>query len=69
MYLLWDMEALPGALTVEKKGIMHTTAPKRSSYPAMKETTGKPTSLTYRMKRNRINAMTTKCMTFKKPIQ
>ena len=69
MYLLQDIEALPDALTVEKKGTMHATAPKRSLYLTMKETTGRPTSLTYKMKKNRINAMTTRCMTFKKPTQ
>ena len=68
-YLLQGMEALQDASTAERKGIMHTTAPKRSTYPAMKETTGKPTSLTYKMKRNKTNAMTTKCMTSKKLIQ
>ena len=69
MYPLRDTEALLDASTVEKKGTTCTTAPKRSLYLAMKETTGKPTSSTYKMKRGRINAMTTKCMMFKKLIQ
>ena len=68
-YLLWDTEVPPDASTVEKKGTMHTTAPKRNLYLAMKETTGKPTLLTYKTKKNRTNVMTTKCMTPKKPIQ
>ena len=69
MYPPQDMEALPDVLTVEKKGTTCATAPKRSLYLPMKETTGKPTSLTYKMRRNGINAMTTKCMMFKKLIQ
>ena len=69
MYLLWDMEVPLDVSTVEKKGTMCATAPKRSLYLTMKETTGKPTSSTYKMKKNRTNVMTTKCMTSKKPIQ
>ena len=69
MYLPQGMEALQDASTAERMGITHTTAPKRNSYPAMKETTGKPTSLTYKMKKNKTKAMTTKCMTSKKLTQ
>ena len=69
MYPLRDTEVPPDVSTVEKKGTMRATAPKRNLYLAMKETTGKPTSLTYKMKKNRTNVMTTKCMTPKKPIQ
>ena len=69
MYLLQDTGVLLDASTVEKKGIMCTTAPRRNSYPTMKETISKPTSSIYKMKRNKINAMTTKCMTSKKPTQ
>ena len=69
MYLPQDMEAPLDASIVEKKDIMHTTAPKRSSYPEMKETTDRPTSLIYKMKKNRTTATTTKCMTFKKLTQ
>ena len=69
MYLLQGMEALQDASTAGRKGIMHEIAPKRSSYPAMKETTGKPTSSTYKKKRSKTNAMTIKCMTSKKLIQ
>ena len=69
MCLPQDMEAPPDASTAEKKDIMHATAPKRSSYPKMKETTDRPTSLIYKMKKNRTTAMTTKCMTFKKLAQ
>ena len=69
MYLLRDMEVPLDVSTAEKRGTMHTIAPKRSSYLTMKETTGKPTSSIYKTKKNRINVMTTKCMTSKKPIQ
>ena len=69
MYPLQDMEVLQDASTAEKKGTMCAIAPKRSSYPAMKETIGKPISLTYKMKKNKTNAMITKCMTSRKPIQ
>ena len=68
-YLLQGTEALQDASTAERKGITHATAPKRNSYPATKETTGKPTLLTYKMKRNKTNATTTKCMTSKKLTQ
>ena len=64
-----DTEVPPDASTAGKKGTTCTTAPKRSLYLKMKEITGRPTSSTYKMKKNRINAMTTRCMTFKKPIQ
>ena len=69
MYLLQDTEVLQDASTAEKKATMHTIAPKRSPYPEMKETTDKPISSTYKMKKNKTNAMTTKCMTSRKPIQ
>ena len=69
MYPLQDMEAPPAVSTVEKKGITHAIAPKRSSYPAMKETTDKPTSLTCKTKKSRTNVMTIKCMTSKKLTQ
>ena len=69
MYPLQDMEVPPDVSTVEKKGITHAIAPKRSSHPTMKETTDKPTSLTCKMKRNRTNVTTIKCMTPKKLIQ
>ena len=68
-YLPQDMEVLLDVLTVERKGIMGTIAPRRSSYLTMKETTGKPISLTCKMKRNKTNVMTTKCMTSKKLTQ
>ena len=67
--LLQDTEVPLDASTAERKDTMHIIAPKRSSYPTMKETTGKPTSLTYKMKRNKINVMTTKCTTSRKLIQ
>ena len=67
-YLLQDMEAPLDASTVGKKDIMHVTAPKRSLYPTMKGTTGRPTLSTYKMRKNRTNAKTTKCMTSKKLI-
>ena len=69
MYPLQDTEAPQDASTAGKKGTMHAIAPKRSSYPAMKETTGKPTLSTYKMRKNKTNAMTTKCMTSKKLTQ
>ena len=50
MYLHLDTEAPPHVLTVEKKDIMHTTAPRKSSYPTMRGTTNKPTLLIYRKK-------------------
>ena len=55
MYLPQDMETPQHALTltVEKKGTMCATAPRRSSYPVMKGITNKPTSLTYRRKGNK----------------
>ena len=69
MYPPQDMEAPLDASIVEKKDTMHATAPKRSSHPEMKETTDWPTSLIYKMRKNRTNAMTTKCMTSKKLTQ
>ena len=69
MYLLQDTEVPPDVSTAEKRDTMHTIAHKRSLHLAMKETTGKPTSSTYKMKKNRTNVMTTKCMTSRKPIQ
>ena len=69
MYLPQDMEVHLDVSIAEKKGIMHITAPKRSSYPTMKETTDKPTSLTCKTRKNRTTAMTTKCMMSKKPTQ
>ena len=68
-YLLWDMKVPLDVSTAEKKDTMHAIAPRRSSYLAMKETTGKPTSSTYKMKKNKTNAMTTKCMMSKKLTQ
>ena len=68
-YLLRDMEALLDVSTVEKRGTTHVTAPRRSLYPAMKGTIGKPTSSTYKMRKSRTNAMTTKCMMSKKLTQ
>ena len=68
-YPLQGTEVLQDASTAERKDTTHAIAPRRSSYPAMKETIDKPTSLTYKMKRNKINAMTTKCMTSKKLTQ
>ena len=69
MYLLQDMEVPLDVSTVEKKDTTHAIAPRRSSYLAMKGTTGKPTSSTYRTKRIKTNAMTTRCMTSKKLTQ
>ena len=69
MYLLWDMGAPPDVSTAEKKGTMCAIVLRRSSYLTMKETTGKPTSSTYKMKKNKTNAMTTKCMMSKKLTQ
>ena len=69
MYLLQDMEVPPDVSIVEEKDTMCTIAPRRSSYLAMKETTGKPTSPTYKTKKNKTNAMTTKCMMSKKLTQ
>ena len=66
-YLPQDMEVLPDVLTAERKGIMCAIAPKRSSYLAMKETTDKPISSTCKTKRNKTNAMITRCTTSKKP--
>ena len=63
---LQGMEAPLDVSTAEKKDIMPATALRRSSYHAMRRTIGKPISLTYKMKRNRTNAMITKCMTSKK---
>ena len=57
MYLPQDMEAPPDVSIVEKKDITHATAPKRNSYPTMRETTDKPTSLTCKTKKNRTTAM------------
>ena len=59
-YLPQDMEVPLDVSTAEKKGITCATAPKRSSYPTMKETTDKPTSLTCKMRKNRTTAMTIK---------
>ena len=69
MYLLQGMEAHLDASIVERKDTMHTTVPRRDSYPIMKETTNKPTSLTYKMRRNRTTVMTTKCTMSKKQTQ
>ena len=69
MYLPQDMEVPLDASTVEKKGIMHATAPKRNSYPEMRGTTDKPTSLIYKMRKNRTTVMTIRCTTFKKLTQ
>ena len=44
MYLPQDMEVPPDASTVERRDTMHTTAPKRNSYPVTRGTTDKPTS-------------------------
>ena len=52
--LCQDMEAPLDALTVEKRGTMHATAPRRSLYPIMKGITDKPTLSTYRRKGNKI---------------
>ena len=69
MYPLRDMGAPLDVSTAEKKDTMRTTAPRRSSYPATKEITGKPTSLTYKMKKKKTSATTTRCMTSKKLTQ
>ena len=68
-YLPQDMEVPPDVSSAEKKAIMHATAPKRNSYPAMKETTDKPTSLTCKTRKNRTTATTIKCTTSKKLTQ
>ena len=49
-YLHLDMEAPLYVLTAKKKDIMHTTAPRKSSYPIMRGTTNKQTLLTYKKK-------------------
>ena len=69
MYPPQDTEAPLDVSIAERKDTMHATAPKRSSYPEMKETTDRPTLLTYRMRKNRTNAMTIKCMTSKRLTQ
>ena len=69
MYLPQDMEAPLDALIAERKDIMHITVPRRNSYPTIRGTTDKPTSLTYKMKMNRTIVMTTKCMMSKKQTQ
>ena len=69
MYPPQDMEAPLDASTVERRDTMHATAPKRNLYPVMRGTTDKPTSSTYKMRRNRTTVMTTRCMTFKKLTQ
>ena len=69
MYLPLDMEAPLDVLTVGRKDITHATVPRRNSYPVMRGTTDKPTSLTYKMKRNRTTIMTTKCMRSKNQTQ
>ena len=69
MYPPQDMEAPLDASIVEKRDTMHTTVPRRNSYPIMKGTTDKPTSLTYKMRKNRTTAMTTKCTMSKKQTQ
>ena len=66
MYLLQDMEAPPDASIVERKDIMCAIAPKRNSYPIMRETTDKPISSTYKMKGSKTSAMITKCTMSKK---
>ena len=69
MYLPQDMEAPQDASIVGRRDTIHATAPKRNSYPIMRGTTDKPTSSTYRMRRNRTIVMTIKCMTSKKQTQ
>ena len=69
MYPLQDTEVPLDVSTVERKDTTHTIAPRRSSHLAMKGTAGKPTSSTYKMKKNRTNAMTTKCTISKKLTQ
>ena len=70
MYLPQDTEALQDASIVGRRDTTHTTAPKRNSYPATKETTtDKLTSLTCKMRKNRTTVMITKCMTSKKLTQ
>ena len=66
MYPPQDMEAPLDASIVERKDTMCAIVPKRNSYPIMRETTDKPTSLTHKMKRNKTIAMTTRCMMSKK---
>ena len=66
MYLPQDTEAPQDASIVGRRDTMHATAPKRNSYPIMRGTTDKPTSLTYRMRRNRTIVTTIKCMMSKK---
>ena len=69
MYLLQDMEILLDASIVERRDTMHATAPKRDSYPIMRRTTDKLTSLTYRMRKNRTTVMITRCTMRKKLTQ
>ena len=59
MYPCQDTETPPkhSASTVGKRDTMHKTAPRRGSNPIMKDIIGKPTSLTYKKKRNK----TAKC--------
>ena len=55
MYLHQNTETHPkhSASTVEKKDTMHRTAPRKGSNPVMKDIIGRPTSLTYKKKRNK----------------
>ena len=69
MYPPQDMEVPQDASTVGKRDTIHATAPKRNSYPITRGTTDKPTSLTYRMRRNRTTVTTIKCMMSKKQTQ
>ena len=56
MYPCQDMETPPkhSVLTAGKRDTMCETAPRRGSNPIMKDIIGKPTSLTYKKKRNKI---------------
>ena len=65
-YLPQDTEAPQDASTVGMRDTMHATAPKGNSHPVTRGTTDKPTSSTYRIRRNRTTVTTTKCMMSKK---
>ena len=69
MYLPQDMEASLDASIVERRDTMCATVPRRNLYPTMRGTTDKPTSSTYKMRKNRTTVTTTKCMMSKKRTQ
>ena len=64
-----DMEAPLDASIVERRDTTHATVPKRNSYPITRGTTDKPTSLTYRMRKNKTTVTSIKCMMSKKQTQ